>query len=197
MASDGRPPLWTTLLVVIGTLGLVALALFVLADRTEVSDLGLDANETATASPQPSTTASPEPSPTVTPAPTSTAAPTTALSPTAPVPSLSVDGLNQTTVPGLAGRVGAVLAAAGWEVGRSDSAVLGSPSSTLYVPSGLEAAADVFTSQFPAVSRTRPAFEGLAVDGLTLVLAQPDAQALVASLESSAADLPAPVGPSP
>jgi len=191
VASDGRPPLWTTLLVVAGSVALVAIALYVLADRTQVGDFSLDARETAAASPRPSVPASPEP--TATAAPTSTAAP----SPTAQVPSVSVDVLNQTTVAGLAGRAGAALGAVGWEVGRVDSAALGSPSSTLYVPAGQEAAAAAFTDQFRAVSRTRPAFEGLAVDRLTLVLAQPDAELLVASLESLAADLPAPVGTSP
>lgn len=117
-----------------------------------------------------------------------------------------MDVLNQAGVTGLAGRTAAVLAEGGWTVGRVDDATLGAPSTTLYVPVGLEPEADAFLDAFPPVQRTRPAFEGLAVDGLTLVLAQPDAEQVVAALQaradqpagqSSAADVPAPVGTSP
>lgn len=198
MALDGRPPRWTTLLVVAGSLAMVALGLYVLADRDDGRDVGLDA---ATASPDASATPTgaetPTPTPAATPGETTADLPVPSGSPTPQVPSVSVDVLNQTSVEGLAGRVGAVLSEAGWDVGRIDNATLGAPSSTLYVPAGLEPAAEAFVVQFPPVSRTRPAFEGLAVDALTLVLAQPDADDLVVLLESSAAGVPSPVGTSP
>lgn len=207
MASDGRAPIWTTLLVVVGSLALVALALVAVADRT-ADEGGTEALDTPAAAPSPvasatpSASATPTESASATPALTGEPTPGPDFDPTAtptpsPVPLVAVDVLNQAGVTGLAARTSAVLADAGWSVGRVDDATLGSPSSTLYVPDGLEPAADAFVAQFPAVTRTRPAFEGLAVDGLTLVLAQPDAEAVVDALEASAADVPTPVGTGP
>jgi hypothetical protein len=194
---SGRPPVWTTVIVVVGSLCVVALGLLYLSDRTTESDLP-DAAGTSTTVPSPSMSvqASPSPnvSPELTPEPTST--------PVAPVvspvvPDVSVDVLNQSAVSGLGARAAAVLADAGWTVGQVDDATLGTPSTTLYVPVGLESAAASFVEAFPSVGRTRPAFEGLSVGALTLVLAQPDAEAVVVGIEGSAADVPAPVGAGP
>jgi hypothetical protein len=201
VASNGRPPVWTTLLVVVGSLAVVALALVALSDRT-AGESEPEAMDTPAATPSPVASATPTASTSATPVPSGEPTPGPDFDPTAtpaasPVPLVTVDVLNQSGVSELAGRTSAVLADAGWSVGRVDNATLGSPSSTLYVPDGLEAAADAFVAQFAAVTRTRPAFEGLVVDGLTLVLAQPDAQAVVQALEASAADVPTPVGASP
>lgn len=179
MARDGRPPAWTTLLVVAGTLVVVALVLYSVGDRTP-QDVEPAATATSSAEPTGSPVPSPErPQATTTPAPTSSAAPT--ISPTDQTVDLEV--LNQTGLDGLAGRAGEAIEAAGWPVSRVDSASLGAPSSTLYVPDGLSEEAEEFLGRFPAVSRTRPAFEGLTPGVLTLVLAEPDAAEIVLALE--------------
>lgn len=194
---SGRPPVWTTVVVVVGSLLVVALGLFALADRTTDADLP-GAAGTNDAVPSPSTSEAPSPSPSVPTDPTPTPTP----APTAPVvtpvvPEVSVDVLNQSAVSGLAARAAAVLTEEGWTVGQVADATLGAPSTTLYVPVGLESAAASFVETFPSVVRTRPAFEGLAVGALTLVIAQPDAEAVVVGMEGSAADVPAPVGAGP
>lgn len=194
---SGRPPVWTTVLVVVGSLCVVALGLLYLSDRTTEADLP-DAAGTSAPVPSPSMSVQASPSPNVSPEPT----PEPTSTPVAPVvspvvPDVSVDVLNQSAVSGLAARAAAVLADAGWTVGQVDDATLGTPSTTLYVPVGLESAAASFVEAFPSVGRTRPAFEGLSVGALTLVLAQPDAEAVVVGIEGSAADVPAPVGAGP
>jgi hypothetical protein len=175
----------------VGSLCVVALGLLYLSDRTTEAEAP---DAAATSAPVPSPSMSVQASPSVSPEPTST--------PVAPVvspvvPDVSVDVLNQSAVSGLAARAAAVLADAGWTVGEVADATLGTPSTTLYVPVGLESAAASFVEAFPSVGRTRPAFEGLSVGVLTLVLAQPDAEAVVVGIEGSAADVPAPVGAGP
>lgn len=211
MATAGHRPVWTTALVVIGSLAVVAFGLVALADRTDrtlvaddtgTADAAADATPTATATPAPTSAATPTPTGTPTGPPMGTPMGTPAPSPVPrPAPLVVVDVLNQTLVTGLAATTASVLADAGWTVGLVDNAAVGAPSSTLYVPSGLESQAEAFVEAFPAVQRTRPAFEGLRVDGLTLVLAEPDAEQVVAGLEArslaSAADVPAPVGAGP
>lgn len=200
MSVDTRRPLWTTALVVLGSVAVVALGLLSLGDRTDgsSSDASATADATVEPTPPPSGTVSAHggtPSPNPSPQPT--------LTPSAPpAPLVTVDVFNQTGDPGLAARTSAVLAGSGWTVGQVADALLSAPSTTLYVPPGLESEADAFLSAFPAVSRTRPSFEGLALDGLTLVLAQPDAELVVSNLEfsaslPSASDVPTPVGASP
>jgi hypothetical protein len=96
-----------------------------------------------------------------------------------------VDVLNQTTVGGLAARAAEAIEDSGWQVALVDNTSLGAPATTLYVPAGLEDAAQAFLDQFDAVTRDRPTFIGLPEDVLTLVLAEPDAATVVASLERS------------
>jgi type IV secretory pathway VirB10-like protein len=180
MTGQNRPR-WTTAMVVIGTVALVALLVYSLGDRTEpaAAPTATPGETEATVSPTstPATTASPTASPTATPSATPTP------SPEVRVP---VAVLNQATVGGLAARAAAVLEQDGWEVPLVDNASLGVPSTTLYVPSGLEDAAQTFQADFPAVTRARPAFEGLTSGQLTLVLAAPDAESVVAALERDA-----------
>lgn len=194
MTRDVRPPLWTTLLVVIGSLGMVALALYAVGDRTSVFDeTALDGATTEPSAPVPS----PTPSPTGSAVATESASPTPSPSPSPTPVVVEVDVLNQTTVAGLAGRAAEALSDAGWPVGRIDNAAFASPSSTLYVPADLQPAADSFVDAFPVVTRSRASFEGLATDALTLVLAEPDAEEWVEALESSGVRGPTPVGTSP
>ena len=191
MTRDGRPPLWTTLLVVLGSLGMVALVLYAVGDRTSV----LDEPAMSDAAAESSTPPGPAPTPTASVSATTGPSPTATATPSPVV--ATVDVLNETAIEGLAARAAEALSAAGWPVGQVDNAIFGPPSSTLYVPADLQSAADSFVEAFPVVTRTRPSFDGLATDALTLVLADPDAEAWVAALESSGVLRPAPVGTSP
>lgn len=186
MVRDGRPPAWTTLLVVLGTIGIVGGLLFAFADRTQIPDPLADAAGTGTPTVEP--TSSPSPSG-ESPAAPGDGSPTPTPSPTVSPEIELVDVLNQTDQAGLAGRAATVVADAGWPVRTIDNAAFGAPSTTLYVPEGLQGAGDDFADAF-SIPRTRPAFEGLPVDALTLVLAEPDALDVVVEMES----LPAPTG---
>jgi hypothetical protein len=191
VVRDGRPPAWTTLLVVLGTIGIVGGLLFAFGDRTQVSNPLADAAGTGTPTAEPpEPTASPAPSPSgESPAAPGDGAPTPTPSPTVSPEIELVDVLNQTDQAGLAGRAATVVADAGWPVRTIDNAAFGAPSTTLYVPEGLQGAGDDFADAF-SIPRTRPAFEGLPVDALTLVLAEPDALDVVVEMES----LPAATG---
>jgi hypothetical protein len=189
--------LWTTLLVVVGTVAMVASVLYSVGNRVAGDSSG-----------EPTVTAATEPLPTgmavVTPTPTlpALARPEAAQTPTPsgalpsevpePTPAVVVDVevLNQTSRSGLAARAGEEIGEAGWPVVRVDNAALGSPATTLYVPVGLEPAAESFVRSFPAVTRTRPAFEGLPPSALTLVLAEPDAEDVVGALKAAGLGAP-------
>ena len=95
------------------------------------------------------------------------------------------DGLLETMRAQL-GRAAEALSSVGWTTGRIDNAALGTPSTTVYVPPGLDDQAALLLDGFPALTRTRPAFEGLALDALTLVLAEPDASSVVEQMEQRA-----------
>ncbi len=166
-------PRWTTAIVVLGSLSLVVAFVLLLGSPTDPSSPQADATATpGEPAPSPSPTASPRPRPEPTPTPTVDA--TTVRAP--------VLVLNQTATAGLAASASAAIETGGWEVAEIGDATLGVPSTTLYVPPGLEDAAASVTTQFPAVTRQRPAFAGLSTAGLTLVLAEPDATAVVAGL---------------
>jgi hypothetical protein len=210
MSREGQTrPLWPTVLVVIGSLALVGFFVYSLGDRADPTALGDQVGPEVSPSVAPSPELSPGPTESPTPGPTggSTSGPAASPEPPPPTPSPSVPPqvlvpvavLNQTAVPGLAARSAAVLETDGWEVVTVGDASLGAPSTTLYVPLGLDAAAESFVAAFPAVVRSRPAFAGLPPGQLTLVLAEPDAESVVAALESDAAPvvavgLPRPVG---
>lgn len=195
----------------LGTLALVALALVVVGLQSSVRSGSDSIATTPAATPSAAPTTGPASSAEATASPTATArgvdgGATTGSSPSAGAtpdgapqatgaPDLAaptsvtsdVDVLNQTLTEGLAGRAALVVEQRGWPVERVDNAALGTPATTVYVPVGLEAAGEAFLQVFPEVTRTRPAFEGLAVDRLTLVLAEPDALAVVTDLEAAGA----------
>ena len=193
-------PLWPSLIVLVGTVAVVAVVLLAVADRTPEplaeggSTVTTEASPT-TGAPTPAEPTPAEPTPAEpTPGPTrpATSPPATVdgdpgptADPTSPVPDVTVDILNETQVAGLAGRAAKVLVETGWQVGLVDNSALGAPSTTVYVPAGLEAEADELTRAFPALTRTRPTFEGLDPDRLTIVLAQPDAEFVVAAMEAT------------
>jgi hypothetical protein len=172
--TSGVRPRWTTAIVLLGSFALVVAFVVVLGSTTDSSTPQAEASPTAR-EPAPTRSASPTPRPRPQPTPTPTADATVR----APVLVF-----NQTATAGLAASASASLQAGGWEVAETADATLGVPSTTLYVPPGLEDAAAAFGQQFPAVQRQRPAFAGLSTSGLTLVLADPDAVAVVAALQS-------------
>jgi hypothetical protein len=190
MSRDGQTrPLWPTVFVVLGSLALVGFFVYSLGDRADPAALGDQAVPEVSPSVPPSPEPSPGPTGGPTPGPAASPEPPPP-TPTPPVPPrvlVPVAVLNQTAVPGLAVRSAAVLEADGWEVVTVGDASLGAPATTLYVPVGLDAAAESFVAAFPAVVRSRPAFAGLPPGQLTLVLAEPDAESVVAALESDAA----------
>jgi hypothetical protein len=183
------------MVVLVGTLAVVAFVLLAVADRTSdtLGDPVADATPAAETPPSPSPPATPglSASPTVTPPADALADPTEETPTVTPDPSpaagdVPVDVVNQTVVDGLAGRAAEALSSVGWTTGRIDNAALGTPSTTVYVPPGLDDQAALLLDGFPALTRTRPAFEGLALDALTLVLAEPDASSVVEQMEQRA-----------
>lgn len=194
--------------MLVGTVLLVGGIVYALSDRTP-ADLVDDGALVPTASPpsvnRPEATATPD----ATTRPTSPAAaqpgtpqpgtPEPGGSTATATPSVEpvlapVEVLNQTAVTGLAARASTALQQLGWTVTRVDNADLGTTATTVYVPSGLGEAGESLLRAVPQVTRARPAFEGLPADALTLVLAQPDAEQVVAALERDAADEAAVVG---
>jgi hypothetical protein len=175
--------------VVLGTLSVVAVVFVALGLQSAV-----ESGSDATTTPAPTAASPATPSAEATVRPTPEVAATPSLSPSAtgapdlasPAPGTSsLDVLNQTVTEGLAGRAAVAVEQRGWQVERIDNATLGTPATTVYVPVGLEAVGAAFVRDFPEVTRTRPAFEGLAVDRLTLVLAEPDALTVVAAMEAT------------
>lgn len=168
----------------LGTIAIVGGVLYGFADRTQVRDPLADGVVSGTPTAEPPS--SPAPSPSEEPTSPGAGSPTPTPRATATPEIELVDVLNQTDQAGLAGRAATVVADSGWPVRTVDNAAFGAPSTTLYVPEGLQAAADDFADAF-SIPRTRPAFEGLPIDALTLVLAEPDALDVVVEMEGLSA----------
>jgi len=62
------------------------------------------------------------------------------------------------------------LRAAGWEVVGTGPWVGTVPATTVYYPPDMEAAANALMAAFPWIARSRPAFDGLPTDALTVIL---------------------------
>jgi hypothetical protein len=179
-APPSRRPLWPTLIVVAGSVALVALFLSTWGNRDAPSVV-------AEASPAATAAASPTQGPAdASPSPTGEDEPTDEPTSPSPDPDLFVPVVvvNQSSQPGLGERAATALEASGWPVDSVQDASLAVPSTTLYVPPGLEESADAFQQSFPGVERQRPAFDGLATSALTFVLADPDASSVVRGMES-------------
>ncbi len=166
-APASRRPLWPTLIVVVGSLALVALFLWAWGNREAPTSGGVVA--TVAATPTASATSAPDPTATQ-----------GATDPELLVPVVVVD---QSAEPGLGEQAAAAIEDGGWPVDSVEAASLGVPSTTLYVPPGLEESAVAFQQAFPAVGRQRPAFAGLATSTLTLVVVDTDGSAVVAAME--------------
>ena len=174
--------MWTTLIVVVGTVALVGSLIYGIGDRAAELD--------SAPTPAPTADRPDVPSPPVEVDPGGTPTPSATPSPTVERQLASVAVLNQTAQEGLAGRASVVVDDRGWPVSDIDNAAVGAPATTLYVPAGLAVAGDAFLDDFPEVTRTRPALAGLAVDELSLVLAEPDAEAVVAAMETARGEPP-------
>ena len=193
--------MWPTVVVLVGTLAIVALVLAAVADRTPgaftdpVASSGAspeastptgatpDGASPEAATPEVSRPGSPEPTASGPVDPSADVTPEPSAGPTQAAGDVAVDVLNQTLADGLAARAADVLSSAGWTIGRVDNAALGSPSTTVYIPPGLDDQAAILLDGFPVLTRTRPAFEGLATDALTLVVAEPDGASVVEQME--------------
>jgi hypothetical protein len=85
----------------------------------------------------------------------------------------SVVVLNQTGVTGLAARVADKLRAADWTVTGIGNWQGNVPSTTVYYPSGAEQSARALASAL-GQNRIRPRVSGMALDQLTVILAEND-----------------------
>lgn len=182
------------LVVVVVVAAVVGLA--VIPNDDEVATTTTTATPAATASPSGSPVPSPAaPSPGATPTvrPSTPAASTPVTSPStaasvAPPGKPTIDGtpvpdpggdlkaatsivvLNQTRISGLANQAANALRDAGWTVvglGNFSGSV---PSTTVYYPTGQEAAATAVAADLPGPDRTRPRFGNLSGSRLTVVL---------------------------
>jgi hypothetical protein len=64
----------------------------------------------------------------------------------------------------------AALQAAGWRVDGTGPWVGKIPETTVYYPAGMEAAAKALMTEFPAITRSLPAFAGVPADALTVII---------------------------
>ena len=112
----------------------------------------------------------------VTPPPTATApavTPTTASpAPTTPATRPAVDILNSTHVGGMAARAATTLTHGGWVVGVTGNYTHLLSETTVFYPTGQQAAAQALATQFTAIAKVEPAPDGVSTVDLTLVLAQ-------------------------
>jgi hypothetical protein len=86
-----------------------------------------------------------------------------------------VEVYNNSGVTGLAGRVGERASAAGWQVVGTDNWLGTIPSSTVYFPPKLKAAAELLALDL-GIRRVLPAVEPMKLDRLTVVLTADAAQ---------------------
>ncbi len=121
---------------------------------------------TPTVTPSVPPSASPSASPTPTTMPTATATPSATV---LPVVRARVVVLNQTRQTGLAARVATQLRRAGWTVTGVGNWYGTVPTTTVYYPTGKEAAARSLAREL-GVDRIRPRVKGMLTDRLTVVL---------------------------
>ena len=110
-----------------------------------------------------------KPSPTAAPSPTKKPKPD---KPTVKRGEVYVEVYNNSGVTGLAGRVADRAADVGWQVVGSDNWYGTIPSSTVYYPARLEAAARLLALDL-GIRRTAPAVDPMRLDRLTIILTGP------------------------
>lgn len=174
--SDRLQRLWPSLVALVGTVAVVLALLWYFGDDTEdgtADDVAAgDVTEDEPPATEPPATEPPaetEPPPTDTPSD----APTD--DPTAPVTAdpevrepLGV--LNQTDEPGLEEQASERFQEGGWEVAAMSEFTGTVPETTVYVPEGMEEAADALVAQFPEIGRVMPNVEPFNDTRLVIVL---------------------------
>ncbi|SDT63972.1 LytR C-terminal domain-containing protein [Jiangella sp. DSM 45060] len=170
--SDRLQRLWPSLVALAGTVAVVLALLWYFGDDTGDNSSDDDAAAGETVEEPPAT----EPPPTEPPAtePPPTEAPTE--EPTGPVTAdpevrepLGV--LNQTDEDGLEERASERFEEGGWEVAAMSGFTGNVPETTVYVPEGMEEAADALVAQFPEIGRVMPNVEPFNDTRLVIVLA--------------------------
>lgn len=175
--SDRLQRLWPSLVALVGTVAVVLALLWYFGDDTEDSTpddvaAGDTSGEDPPATVPPPTEAPPETESPPTDAPTDE--PTD--EPSEPVTAdpevrepLGV--LNQTGEAGLEERASERFQDGGWEVAATSEFTGNVPETTVYVPEGMEEAADALVAQFPEIGRVRPNVEPFNDTRLVIVLA--------------------------
>ncbi|TDC46997.1 LytR family transcriptional regulator [Jiangella ureilytica] len=175
--SDRLQRLWPSLVALVGTVAVVLVLLWYFGD--DVEDSGPDdvaAGDTAGTEPpatEPPATEPPATEPPPTEAPTDD--PTD--EPSEPVTAdpdvvepLGV--LNQTGEPGIEEQASERFQDGGWEVAAMSEFTGTVPETTVYVPEGMEEAAEALVEQFPEIGRVRPTVEPFNDTRLVVVLAE-------------------------
>lgn len=173
--SDRLQRLWPSLVALVGTVAVVLALLWYFGDDTEDSSpddaAAGDVTEEDPAATEPPATDPPPGTEAPTDAPTE--APTD--EPTAPVTAdpevrepLGV--LNQTDEAGLEERASERFQEGGWEVAAVSEFTGNVPETTVYVPEGMEEAADALVAQFPEIGRVMPNVEPFNDTRLVIVL---------------------------
>ncbi|WP_116949584.1 LytR C-terminal domain-containing protein [Jiangella endophytica] len=170
--SDRLQRLWPSLVALVGTVAVVLALLWYFGDDTEDSSPDDVAAGDVTEDEPPAT----EPPATDTP-PETEAPPTEAPTdePTAPVtadPDIRepLGVLNQTGEAGLEETASERFQEGGWEVAAMSEFTGNVPETTVYVPEGMEEAADALVAQFPEIGRVMPNVEPFNDTRLVIVL---------------------------
>ncbi|RIQ22279.1 LytR C-terminal domain-containing protein [Jiangella rhizosphaerae] len=179
--SDRLQRLWPSLVALVGTVAVVLALLWYFGDDTEDSTpddvaAGDTTGEEPPATEPPATDAPPETEAPPTDAPTGdpTDEPTDAPSdPVTADPEVRepLGVLNQTSEAGLEERASERFQEGGWEVAAMSEFTGNVPETTVYVPEGMEEAADALVAQFPEIGRVRPNVEPFNDTRLVIVLA--------------------------
>ncbi|SDU43874.1 LytR C-terminal domain-containing protein [Jiangella alkaliphila] len=173
--SDRLQRLWPSLVALVGTVAVVLALLWYFGDDTDDSTPDdVAAGDTSTEPPAtdpPATEAPPETEAPPTDAPTE--------EPTEPAEPVTADPdvveplgvLNQTDEAGLEEQASERFQDGGWEVAAMSEFTGTVPETTVYVPEGMEEAADALVLQFPEIGRVMPTVEPFNDTRLVIVLA--------------------------
>lgn len=174
--SDRLQRLWPSLVALVGTVAVVLALLWYFGD--DVEDSGPDdvaAGDTDGTEPpdtEPPATEPPATEPPPTDAPTD--------DPTEPSEPITADPdiveplgvLNQTGESGIEEQASERFQDGGWEVAAMSEFTGTVPETTVYVPEGMEEAAEALVEQFPEIGRVRPTVEPFNDTRLVIVLAE-------------------------
>lgn len=174
--SDRLQRLWPSLVALVGTVAVVLALLWYFGD--DVEDSGPDDVAAGdTAGEEPPATEPPATEPPATEPPTDAPTDDPTEDPGEPVTAdpdvvepLGV--LNQTGEPGIEEQASERFQDGGWEVAAMSEFTGTVPETTVYVPEGMEEAAEALAEQFPEIGRIRPTVEPFNDTRLVVVLAE-------------------------